>query len=67
MLELNADLFLKARSAAAPVKNFAAVGVRMSSITSMVVVLPAPLGPEQPKEVPGRIAKLTPSTAVKEP
>src|SRR5579863_1586140 len=33
---------------------------------SMVVVLPAPLGPRRPKQVPSGTAKETPSTAVTE-
>src|SRR6185437_16302581 len=42
------------------------VGGRIPSMISIVVVLPAPLGPSSPKHVPSGTAKEMPSTAVTE-
>src|SRR5712691_11445975 len=44
-----------------------AVGLSSPAIMRMVVVLPAPLGPRKPWVSPGSTARLTPSTAVKDP
>ena len=43
--------------------GLAGVGLFSPSSISMVVVLPAPLGPSRPKTSPGRTSKVTPSTA----
>src|SRR5690625_290631 len=43
------------------------VGDWMPSMISMVVVLPAPLGPSRPKQLPGRMPKDTPATASRAP
>src|SRR6185437_5690495 len=40
------------------------LGGRIPSMISIVVVLPAPLGPKRPKHMPSGTAKETPSTAV---
>ena len=65
VLELDAGFLAKSCAGNfAVVIDFAGCGRVTPSIISTVVVLPAPLGPSSPKQMPSGTEKLTPSTAV---